>query len=111
VFDFHRRWFLFSSANILELHTHIRLKQLILVERIDWDITYATSAKRAIDAPGVGPCEVQAKGIGQHVPGFDGYASLVNTAIEDIRIIQVAIQRKLTGVLLPGPDLPVALCL
>jgi cbb3-type cytochrome oxidase subunit 3 len=33
-------WFLFSSANIfnLELHAHIRLKDLVLVERIDLDI-------------------------------------------------------------------------
>ena len=41
VFDFHRRWMvLFSSVNIfnLELHAHIRLKDLVLVERIDWDI-------------------------------------------------------------------------
>ena len=51
----------------------------------------------------------KANGIGEQVPGFHGYAFLVNTAIEDIRINQVGIQRILLGVLIPGPDLPIAL--
>src|SRR6476646_519048 len=106
-------WFLFSSANIfnLEFHAHIRLKDLVLVERIDLDIAQASSAKRAIDAPGIGICEVKANGIGDHVPDFHRYASLVNTVIEDIRINQVGIQRILLSVLIPRPDLPIVLCL
>src|SRR5437763_10406336 len=102
---------LFSSAKISELHAHVRLKELILIKRIDLDIAQAASAKSAIDAPGVGVCEVQANGVGEQVPGFYGYAFLVNTAIEDVRINQVRIQRILTGVLIPGPELPIAFLL
>src|SRR4029077_9602749 len=94
----------------LELHAHIRLKDLVLVERIDWNIARTSSAKRPIDAPGVGPCEVKANGIGHHVPHLHGYAFLVNTAIEDIRINKVDIERILLGALIPAPDLPVVLC-
>ena len=61
---------LVSSANILELHAHIRLKELILIKRIDLDIACASSAKSAIDAPGIGICEVQANGVGEQYPVF-----------------------------------------
>src|SRR5581483_2120016 len=91
----------------LKLHAHVRLKELILIKRIDLDIAQAASPKAAIDAPRVSPCEVKANGIREHVSAFHGYAFLVKTAIEDIRIDQVGIQRILFGVLIPGPELPI----
>src|SRR4030095_3252883 len=90
-------------------HATVKLKDLVLVERVDGDIAGAPGAKRAIDAPRIGVREVKADGIGEHVSGFHGYGLLVDTAVDDVRINQVGIQRVLLGVLVPSPDLPVVL--
>ena len=96
---------------VLELHAHISLKDLVLIERINGNVAIAASAKRTIDAPGVGVCQVQADGVGKHVSGFNCYPPLVNAAIVDIGINQVGVQSVLSGVLILGPDFPIVLCL
>jgi hypothetical protein len=87
------------------------LKDLILVERIDRDIANAAGAEITITAPAIGPREVKDNGVGQSVTGFHANALHVHPTVEDIRVNQVRIERKLFGVLPPTADLPVALCL
>src|SRR6185369_1485905 len=73
------------KVSVSPLHASVSLKDLILIKRIDGDIAYAPGAKRAIDAPRIGPCEVKAYGVGEHVPSFHGYGLLVYSAVDDVR--------------------------
>src|SRR6266404_4162897 len=66
-------WFFLANIS-LEFHVHISLKDLKLVLWIDRNLADAPGAETTISTPGIGPGQIQANGVGEHVPGFHGYS-------------------------------------
>src|SRR6478672_1817984 len=56
-----------KNVTLLELHAHISLKELILVDRINGKIANATGAVIPISTPAIGVGEVQADRVRHHV--------------------------------------------
>src|SRR5437773_4038225 len=97
-------------SRALELHTQIRLKDLIRSERVEATRLSRTSrAKIAIDLFAVAIGEVENNRIAQGKSPSDREAFHVDAAVEEVGINQVLINRELFDMLVESFKLPVVL--
>jgi hypothetical protein len=76
----------FAKTSSLKLQIQISLKDLVFGDWIDGDVANTACAEITVSLPGIGPRDVKANRVGQHVSGFYSYPLHVHTAIEEVRV-------------------------
>src|SRR5205809_5102052 len=100
-----------SDLTTLELKIQVSLEYLVLIHRIDADVAKTTRAECVVNSPRVGPVEVKAHSVRQHISDAHSHALQVELAVEHIRIDEVWVERVLILVLQPGVDLTIVFLL